>query len=347
MAELEEEEKKRDPYITSNDPYGPVYGLMKQDTGPDYYEEQKRLDRMRRTNALGDAFRLLADTVGYNKGATVHARQPIDFETPSARLRENMRGSKERQRLLNINVEMQKAKQRQAEIEKEKANEEWERRNKTQFEQQKELLGTRHENTLGLIDQRQENALDLLDQRYKKQKELAGFTQGQVNARQAKLFDFREQQKALTSAKTGSNYELSDDDGNIVSSVNKGGIDKMVTAILASNDPEVKESYDVIVNKYGDGLSQEAQRRLFIQKWWNATPELDKLARSLDKRSISQPKDNSIQGQLNTIYNDQNMDTVNKKRRMLDILITAKYPNGQVPKEYVEKAKATINKYFK
>ncbi len=334
LKTLLEPDEFQNPNDKKEDPYGPVYNLMKPDNEPDYYEDQKKLEKMKRTNALGDAFRLLSDVVGYNKGATVQKRTPQDFQPSSDRIQQLIRSGKDRDRQFNLNIALQKAKQKQEELGREQANQEWDRRQQETFERQKELLGARGENTLGLVGERKKNAIELENLRQQRRAENI-----------AAQNEFREK---LSRNKTTQNglYPLKSDDGLTDESyLDKAGVDKMFNEII--KDPALANDFKIIVGKYGNQYNTDVLKRQFVQDYWSATDNLKGLGVNLN-RGQSQPSAGlDLNSQLNIIYEDQNMSMENKKRRMADAIITSKYPDGKVPRAFLEQVKNMVNNYFK
>jgi hypothetical protein len=58
------------------DPNAPFLGLIQEEPKPEYdHKQEERLQRIARTNALGEAFRVLSDAVGGHRGGTIVPRE--------------------------------------------------------------------------------------------------------------------------------------------------------------------------------------------------------------------------------------------------------------------------------
>jgi hypothetical protein len=356
-------QENEDPNITSNNPYGAVDFLIKKQQErqeKSYYDEQKRLEKQKRINAFTDALRLLSDTVGYSKGASISKREPsANLDRSIESVRQNILSNKEAGDKATLSIVLQRAKEKEAQ-------QKYDKERKRLLDEYNQKLSIANEYEKGILQQKLDNSLAEIEARHAadmKEIELAqGYqnkraanTQAQINERFNKSLNTRNQPKP--GQKESGLYELTDEQGGTAAKVNQGGIDRMASEII--KDPVLAKEYDVIVNRYGDGLEKENAKRVFVQKYWNKSPGLKQLGLSLNRSKSIQPEtvhtvnlvelESKLGSALDVIDNEYTkieQSTIDSKtnipdygeryRRLYNLLIASKKLNPDEAKAYAQ-----------
>lgn len=270
-------------------PYGAVDFLVKKNQKQQddaYYEEQKRLEKQKRLNALTDTFRLLIDTVGYSKGGSVQRREPnTQIDRSLENVRQSVLANRERAGQSNLNLALQKAKETEAlnryNIQRKNTLDDYKEKLASADEYKRGILQQQLDDSLKEIEARKQADLEKIGITQKGQYKRAMDTQSQINKRFEKNLQYKEQNKPRSSARETGLYELTSEEGSPVAKLNEGGLDRMASEIIKS--PNLAQEYDVIVNRYGDGLEKQNAKKAFVQKYWRSSPQLQQLGMSLNR----------------------------------------------------------------
>jgi hypothetical protein len=290
--EIAQVQEETEPVTQS--PYGAVDFLVKKNQKEQddaYYEEQKRLEKQKRLNALTDTFRLLIDTVGYSKGGSVQRREPnTQIDRSLENVRQSVLANRERAGQPNLNLALQKAKETEAlnryNIQRKNTLDDYKEKLASADEYKRGILQQQLDDSLAEIEARKQSDLEKIGITQKGQYKRAMDTQSQINKRFDKNLQYKEQNKPRSSAKETGLYELTSEDGSPIAKLNEGGLDRMASEIIKS--PNLAQEYDVIVNRYGDGLDKQNAKKAFVQKYWRSSPQLQQLGMSLNRSSSLQ-----------------------------------------------------------
>jgi hypothetical protein len=245
----------------------------------------------------------LADTVGYSKGASVIKREPeTQIDKSIDGVRQKILANREDGDKATLSLAMQRAKEKEAQAkydrDKKGLLDDYQKKLTMADEKERGILQQRLDNSLAEIEARHQADLKEIETAQGYQNKRAASIQAQINSRFNKSLNARSQPKP--GQKETGLYELTDEQGGTASKLNQGGLDRMAAEII--KDPTLAKEYDVIVNRYGDGLEKENAKRVFVQKYWNKSPGLKQLGESLNRSA-------SIQSQPVNTVNLIDLDT--------------------------------------